>query len=64
MIENNFESVAIPGISTGLFLYPLEEAARVICKTIKTFISENKSHMKEKQIVFWNLDEKTVRYCM
>ena len=60
MIENNIESVAIPGISSGIFGYPLDKAARDICKATKSFILQNKSEMEGKQIVFWNFDDKTV----
>ena len=60
MIENNIESVAIPGISSGIFGYPLDKAATVICKTTMLFILQNKSEMEGKQIIFWNIDDDTV----
>ncbi|MFD0975321.1 macro domain-containing protein [Salinimicrobium gaetbulicola] len=47
--QNNIESIAFPAISTGIFGYPLEEAASVAFDTILKMASGLK---KVKKIVF------------
>lgn len=47
--KNNIPSIAFPAISTGIFGYPLEEAASVAFDTILKMASELK---KVKKIVF------------
>lgn len=39
-MENQIHSVAFPSISTGIYKYPLEEAANIAIKTVKEFIEE------------------------
>ena len=39
--ENGCRSIAFPSISTGIYGYPLEEAARVAIKSVKDFIKDN-----------------------
>lgn len=41
--KNDLRSIAFPAISTGVFGYPLKEAARVALKTVLTKISDLKS---------------------
>src|SRR5437588_10141892 len=38
-VEKNLTSIAFPAISTGVYGYPLAEAAEVASKTIETFLS-------------------------
>ncbi len=40
-LKNNCTSIAFPGISTGVYGYPLDEAAKVSLKAIMTWIEEN-----------------------
>lgn len=47
--KNNIESIAFPAISTGIFGYPVEEAASVAFDTILDRVSELK---KVRKIVF------------
>uniref|UniRef100_A0A8B8B896 Poly [ADP-ribose] polymerase 14-like isoform X4 n=1 Tax=Crassostrea virginica TaxID=6565 RepID=A0A8B8B896_CRAVI len=40
--QNQFRSIAIPAISTGVFNYPREQATQVIIDTIKDYFNRNK----------------------
>jgi O-acetyl-ADP-ribose deacetylase (regulator of RNase III) len=39
--ENRLRTIAFPSISTGVYGYPIEEAARIAIRTIDTFLKEN-----------------------
>jgi O-acetyl-ADP-ribose deacetylase (regulator of RNase III) len=39
--ENNVQSIAFPAISTGIFGYPLAEAAEISLRTVVKFLQEN-----------------------
>lgn len=39
--ELELSSIALPAISTGIFGFPKERAARIILATIKTYFTEN-----------------------
>jgi len=41
--ENHCKSVAFPGISTGIYGYPKQEAAHIAVSTTKAFMDESKS---------------------
>jgi O-acetyl-ADP-ribose deacetylase (regulator of RNase III) len=51
-VEKNLTSVAFPAISTGVFGYPPDEAAKVASKTIENFLS-NDRQLKEVRLVFF-----------
>lgn len=51
-VEKNLTSVAFPAISTGVFGYPLDEAAEVASKTIENFLSTDRQ-LKEVRLVFF-----------
>ena len=40
-LQNGIRSIAFPSISTGVYGYPLEEAAGIAVKTVKEFTWEN-----------------------
>ena len=40
-MDNDIRTVAFPSISTGVYSYPLEEAARIAVTTVSDFISEH-----------------------
>ena len=49
------QSIAIPAISTGVFKYPLEDAAKVIISTIYGYLRSNSdSFLKNLQLVVFN----------
>src|SRR5438132_3679386 len=51
-VEKNLSSVAFPAISTGVFGYPPDEAAKVSSKTIEHFLSTD-YQLKEVRLVFF-----------
>ena len=56
--ENGCETVAFPSISTGVFHYPLEQAAQIAVDTILTFLKTARC-VKEVTMVYF--DEKTLQ---
>ncbi len=57
--ELECESIAFPAISTGIFGFPKERAAKIIFKTIEDYFSENTSGLKLVKLVLW--DDETVK---
>ena len=45
--ENSLRSIAFPSISTGVYGYPLEEAAAIAIKTVNEFVDANPSNFDE-----------------
>ncbi len=56
--RNNLKSISFPSISTGIYGYPVLEAAEIAIKTIVGFLKEN-SEVELAQIVLF--DENTYR---
>ena len=57
-VEYGCRSIAFPSISTGVYHFPLEEAARIAVATAKQFVSE---HPDSLDTVKWVLfDERTL----
>jgi O-acetyl-ADP-ribose deacetylase (regulator of RNase III) len=55
-VDNNVKSIAFPSISTGIYGYPLDEAAPIALGTVINFLKENASLELVKFVLF---DEKT-----
>lgn len=51
---NNFESIAFPAISTGVYGYPVEEAAKIAVETVNSYTPKNRL----KEVVFSCFSEK------
>jgi O-acetyl-ADP-ribose deacetylase (regulator of RNase III) len=51
-VEKNLTSIAFPAISTGVYGYPLREAAEVSSKTIENFLTTDRQ-LKEVRLVFF-----------
>ena len=49
-VENSCQSVDFPSISTGVYAYPLPQAARIALETIRDFLSQN-STLKQVRMV-------------
>ncbi|MEE8419690.1 MAG: O-acetyl-ADP-ribose deacetylase [Dehalococcoidales bacterium] len=52
--ENNLGSISFPSISTGAYGYPLAEAAGVALKTVKAFLEEKNTPLKEVVFVLFS----------
>ncbi len=51
-VEKNLTSVAFPAISTGVYGYPLNQAAEVSSRTIENFLATDQQ-LKEVRLVFF-----------
>lgn len=56
--RHKVETIAFPAISTGVYGYPKEEAARIVHKTVKDFISKDDSLDEIRFILFSDSDLK------
>jgi O-acetyl-ADP-ribose deacetylase (regulator of RNase III) len=56
--RNRLASISFPSISTGVYGYPVDKAARVALSSIITFIEENVTSLKE--VVFVLFDSRTL----
>jgi O-acetyl-ADP-ribose deacetylase (regulator of RNase III) len=50
--ERDLESIAFPAISTGIYGYPMEEAARIAVREIREFL-ERPGPVKEVRVVLF-----------
>lgn len=55
-VENNIISIAFPSISTGIYKFPIERAARIAIRETRGFLKEN---TKIKRVIFVCFDDKT-----
>lgn len=53
-VENGIRSVAFPSISTGLYGFPVQLAARIAVSTVSRFLEE---HVKKIDLVEWVLSD-------
>ena len=58
-VEKNLTSIAFPAISTGVYGYPLEEAAEVASKTIENFLSSDRQLQEVRLVFFQQKDAKS-----
>lgn len=56
--ESDLNSVSFPSISTGVYGYPVDQAARVALNTITTFLSQGDTSLRE--VVFVLFDSRTL----
>jgi O-acetyl-ADP-ribose deacetylase (regulator of RNase III) len=52
--KNNLNSISLPAISTGIFGYPMQEAAQVILTAIDDFIKSNPKSLKTINLVLFS----------
>jgi len=57
--ENGLKTVAFPAISTGIYGYPLDEAAQVSSQAIQQFLSSNASLQEVRLVFFSPIDAET-----
>lgn len=56
-MENGIRKIAFPSISTGIYHFPVEKAAKIAVETVEKFLQENKAAF---DLVLWVLfDENT-----
>ncbi|XP_062600984.1 protein mono-ADP-ribosyltransferase PARP14-like [Saccostrea cucullata] len=55
-----YNSIAIPGLCTGIFGYPVNQATSVIVKAIKSFL-KNRTRSTIKEIILCDVREETVK---
>ncbi|MBQ8167539.1 MAG: O-acetyl-ADP-ribose deacetylase [Lachnospiraceae bacterium] len=56
-IDNNIRTIAFPSISTGVYRFPVDKAAKIAVATVRKFLEEN---LDKIDLVQWVLfDEKT-----
>ncbi|KAL0485090.1 O-acetyl-ADP-ribose deacetylase [Acrasis kona] len=60
MLENNLKSVVFCCISTGIFGYPLKNAAHVALDTVRKWMETNDNHTKIDRIIFVTFLKKEV----
>ena len=53
-VENNCRTVAFPNISTGIYRFPKQEAAKIAIESIQQFLSKNQSIEKVIIVCFDN----------
>ncbi len=56
--ENNLNSVSFPSISTGVYGYPVDQAAKVALNAVITFLSQSDTSLRE--VVFVLFDSRTL----
>jgi len=57
--ENGLASLAMPAISTGIFGYPVREAARVACEAIRETAPEL-ANVKRFRFVLWSEEDQQI----
>ncbi|GAB3820107.1 hypothetical protein GCM10028895_19540 [Pontibacter rugosus] len=55
--EKTIQSIAFPNISTGVYGYPKDKAAKVAVSTVKSYLQQNTSI---KQVLFVCFDEESL----
>lgn len=63
-LKNGCSSVAFPNISTGIYAYPKNDAAKIAVATVQAFLSESKSNLKVIFVCFDSENEGYIRKYM
>lgn len=56
-IENNIRTISFPCISTGVFRFPKDEAAKTAIKTVDEFISNNRNNLDKVVFNLWSEED-------
>lgn len=59
-IQNNIRTIAFPSISTGIYRFPVELAAKIAVTTVKSFLKENPDKIDEVVWVLFDENTKSV----
>ncbi|RLD62929.1 MAG: O-acetyl-ADP-ribose deacetylase [Bacteroidetes bacterium] len=57
-VNNNIKTIAFPNISTGVYRFPKDKAAKIAISEVKKFLSANKSISK---VIFVTFDEENFK---
>ena len=55
-VDNGIKTIAFPSISTGVYRYPLNQAASIAVKTVRDFCSQNPGKIEAVRFVLFNED--------
>lgn len=55
-VENNVKTLAFPSISTGIYGFPIERAAKIAVETVKKFVEKNPSLKEVRFVTFSQSD--------
>ena len=58
--RHRFESIAFPAISTGIYGYPIEEAAEIAVKTVASWLSEHPDPVRTVKLVQFSQEDHAV----
>jgi O-acetyl-ADP-ribose deacetylase (regulator of RNase III) len=58
-VEHGLKTIAFPAVSTGIYGYPLSEAAKVSSETIEDFLGSNAS-LNQVRLVFFSASDANV----
>ncbi|MBN2348202.1 MAG: O-acetyl-ADP-ribose deacetylase [Bacteroidales bacterium] len=58
--ENKITSIAFPNISTGVYRFPKEKAARIAIETVRSFLDKNSSYIKKVIFVVFDEDNDSI----
>ena len=62
-VENNCKSIALCGISTGIYGYPKEDATKTAVREVRSFLTRDPRGAKLDRVVFCNfLDDEVANY--
>ena len=53
-MDNNIRKIAFPSISTGVYHFPVQEAAKIAVSTVKSFIAEQPDFFEEVYFVLFD----------
>ena len=54
--EKGLASIAFPGISTGVYGYPVEQAARVAVTAVASFLARSETSLRDVRFVLFGED--------
>lgn len=58
-VEKGIRTIAFPSISTGIYRFPVEKAAKIAVETVAAFLENNPGKMERVKLVLF--DENTLR---
>ena len=56
--ENGCKSIAFPCISTGIYGYPIEDAAKIAVREVREFLTQRRKDAEEMEVVFCCFSER------